>query len=134
MHSTRSIEGIGPVYSKKLHQCGIDDEEQLLEQCCTSKLRCLLARKSGISEHLILKWVNRADLMRINGIGEEYADLLEHAGVDSVPELAQRNAINLYFSLQQANDGGQYVRRLPSQDAVQDWIMQAQRLPQIISY
>jgi predicted flap endonuclease-1-like 5' DNA nuclease len=83
---------------------------------------------------LILKWVNRADLFRIKGVGEEYADLLEIAGVDTVPELAQRNAENLYQKVVEANQEKNLVRRLPSQSAVRDWIKQAKKLPRAINY
>ena len=90
--------------------------------------------QSGISKKLILKWVNRADLFRIKGIGEEYADLLEIAGVDTVPELAQRNPENLYQKLLEVNQEKKLVRRSPAQDQVSDWIEQPQGLPRVITY
>ena len=93
-----------------------------------------MAEKADISGKLVLKWVNRADLFRVKGIGEEYADLLEVAGVDTVPELAQRNPENLYQKLAAVNEDKKLVRRLPSQANVSDWVVQAKQLPRIIKY
>lgn len=129
-----AIEGIGEVYAGKLKAAGIDTTEALLKQGDTPKGRSALAEKTGISGHLILEWVNRADLFRVKGIGEEYSDLLEAAGVDTVPELAQRNAENLYAKLVEVNAAKKLVRRLPSQSQVADWIDQAKRMPRAITY
>ncbi|MFN2284489.1 MAG: DUF4332 domain-containing protein, partial [Anaerolineae bacterium] len=93
-----------------------------------------LAEKTGISGKLVLKWVNRADLFRVKGIGEEYADLLEVAGVDTVPELAQRNAENLYNKMTEVNKERKLARRLPSQAQVAEWIDQAKALPRVLTY
>jgi predicted flap endonuclease-1-like 5' DNA nuclease len=129
-----AIEGIGQVYADKLRAAGLTTTEALLEEAATPKGRQELAEKAGISGHLILEWVNRADLFRIKGVGEEYSDLLEAAGVDTVPELAQRNAENLYAKLAEANAAKKLVRRLPTQAQVADWIDQAKRLPRAITY
>jgi predicted flap endonuclease-1-like 5' DNA nuclease len=129
-----TIEGIGEVYSQQLAETGIQTTEQLLEKGSSPAGRKELVEKTGISSSLILKWVNRADLFRIKGVGEEYADLLEIAGVDTVPELAQRNPENLYQKVVEANQEKNLVRRLPSQAAVSDWIEQAKQLPRAINY
>ncbi len=129
-----TIEGIGEVYAKRLADAGISAIEALLEEGATPKGRESLAERAGISEKLILEWVNHADLFRIKGVGEEYADLLEAAGVDTVPELAQRNAANLYAKLAEVNEAKKLVRRLPTQSQVGDWIEQAKALPRIIVY
>ena len=128
------IEGIGGSYEQKLNEAGINSIEKLLEQCSSKKGRTKLAEKSGITEKLILKWANHADLFRIKGIGEEYSDLLEEAGVDTVPELAQRRPDSLYAKLVEINAEQRLVRRLPPQVLVEDWIAQAQELPRIIEY
>ena len=96
MANVKEVEGIGPAYGEKLEAAGIKTQESLLVEGGTKKGRESIAEKTGISEKLILEWVNRADLARIKGVGSEYADLLENSGVDSVPELAQRNAANLH--------------------------------------
>jgi predicted flap endonuclease-1-like 5' DNA nuclease len=83
---------------------------------------------------LILEWVNHADLFRIKGVGEEYADLLEEAGVDTVPELAQRNPANLHAKLGEVNAAKKLVRRLPTAAQVTDWVDQAKALPRVITY
>ncbi len=129
-----SIEGIGPVYAEKLNAAGIRTVEQLLEAGKTPKGRGSLAAKTEISTTLLLEWVNHADLYRIKGIGEEYSDLLEEAGVDTVPELAQRRADNLYAKMVEINAEKKLVRRLPPQTLVEDWIAQAQALPRVIEY
>lgn len=134
MTKLQTIEGIGDTYAEKLQQAGIGSLEALLEQGKTAKGRADLEEKSGISGKLILKWVNRADLFRVKGIGEEYGDLLEIAGVDTVPELAQRNAENLYKKMAEINEERNLVRRLPAQSQVADWIEQAKQLPRMLTY
>jgi predicted flap endonuclease-1-like 5' DNA nuclease len=134
MTKLETIEGIGEIYAEKLEQAGVGSLEALLEQGKTPKGRADLAEKTGISGKLILKWVNRVDLFRIKGIGEEYGDLLEIAGVDTVPELAQRNAENLYNKINEVNQERKLVRRLPSLAQVIDWVEQAKELPRAITY
>lgn len=128
------IEGIGPVNAAKFEAMGISTTEQLLEAGSTPIGRKSLADTTGLSSKLVLKWVNRADLFRISGIGEEYADLLEVAGVDTIPELAQRNASNLHKSLAEVNDEKNLVRRAPGENQVTAWVQQAKELPRVITY
>ncbi len=134
MAALHEIEGIGEVYAQKLQTAGIANTKQLYEQGTTSKGREKIAEDTGISGKLILGWVNHLDLERIKGIGWEYADLLEAAGVDTVPELAQRNAANLHAALEKANMEKSLVRRLPTLDAVTAWIAEAQSLPRVLNY
>jgi predicted flap endonuclease-1-like 5' DNA nuclease len=128
------LEGIGSTYAEKLEAMGISTVEQLLEAGATPKGRKSLADTADISSKLILKWVNRADLFRINGIGEEYADILEVAGVDTVPELAQRNATNLHKTIVEVNEEKNIVRRVPGESQVKAWVEQAKELPRVITY
>lgn len=118
------IEEIGPVYTETLNGIGIYTTEDLLEAGASRSGRSDLVEKSGISPKLILEWVNLADLFRVSGIGEEYSDLLEEAGVDTVPELAQRNPVNLHATLIDVNQAKNLVRRLPSLSMVEDWVRQ----------
>jgi predicted flap endonuclease-1-like 5' DNA nuclease len=134
MTRIQEIEGIGPAYAEKLAELGIETVEKLLEEGASPKGRKKLVESTGVSAKLILKWVNRADLARIKGVGEEYADLLELAGVDTVPELAQRNAENPYKKMKEINDERSLVRRVPSLSAVQDWVAQAKKLDRVITY
>ncbi len=134
MTKLTKVEGIGAVYAQKLEDIGIETTEELLEQGATPKGREEIVEQSGISKKLILKWINRADLFRIKGVGGEYADLLEVAGVDTVPELAQRNPENLYQKLLEINQEKDLVRRAPSQDQVSDWVEEAKGLPRVITY
>jgi predicted flap endonuclease-1-like 5' DNA nuclease len=129
-----NIEGIGEVYAAKLAEAGLTTTEGLLEAGATPKGRKELAEKTGISGKRILEWVNHADLFRIKGVGEEYSDLLEEAGVDTVPELAQRNPENLSAKLREVNDEKELVRRLPAQSQVADWVEQAKGMPRAITY
>ena len=128
------VEGIGPIYAQRLSAIGIKTTNKLLKKGATPKGREDLAEKTGISSDLILEWVNHADLFRIKGVGEEYSDLLEEAGVDTVPELAQRNPDNLYAALKQTNEAKKLVRQLPSKRQVADWVQQAKQMPRMIHY
>ena len=134
MANILEIEGIGPVYAEKLKAIGISTTNKLLKMGSTPKGREELTEKSGISKDLLLEWINLCDLFRIKGVAEEYSDLLEEAGVDTVPELAQRNANNLHAKLVEVNEMKKLVRQLPSQRQVADWVMQAKELPRIIHY
>jgi predicted flap endonuclease-1-like 5' DNA nuclease len=129
-----SIEGIGPKYAEKLQEVGVGTTEALLEKGATPQGREDLATATGISPKLIMEWVNLADLSRIKGVAEEYADLLEEAGVDTVPELAQRNPENLHAKLREVNEAKNLVRRLPAVSQVRNWVEQAKELPRVITY
>jgi predicted flap endonuclease-1-like 5' DNA nuclease len=128
------IEGIGPSYAAKLAEHGLTTTDHLLEQGATSAGRDALAEKSGISGKLLLEWVNHADLCRIDGVAGEYADLLEAAGVDSIVELATRNATNLAASLEKVNEEKKLVRRVPNESEVERWVEQAKGLPRAVHY
>jgi predicted flap endonuclease-1-like 5' DNA nuclease len=128
------IEGIGPVYAAKLQEAGVGSAEALLEQGATPKGRKEIAEKSGISDGLILEWVNHVDLYRIRGVGSEYADLLEEAGVDTVPELAQRKPEHLLEKMTAVNAEKKLVRRLPVLSQVQSWVEQAKKLDRKVTY
>lgn len=134
MAQIKSIEGIGAGNAEKLQGEGITTTEKLLEKGATTAGRSQLAESTGISKKLILRWVNMADLFRIKGVGEEYADLLEAAGVDTVPELAQRNPANLLEKMTKANQEKKLVRALPSESVVEKWIKQAKELPRKVNY
>lgn len=128
------VEGIGPVYAQKLSDAGVSSIEKLLELGATPQGRKDLAEAADISGALILEWVNRADLFRVKGIGEEYSDLLEASGVDTVPELAQRNGANLHAKLKEVNEAKALVRRLPAQSQVEGWVAAAKALPRKVTY
>jgi predicted flap endonuclease-1-like 5' DNA nuclease len=134
MTKLTKVEGIGHIYAQKLREAGVQTAKSLLQKGASPAGRKEIAEKTGISDKLILEWVNHVDLFRIRGVSEEYADLLEEGGVDTVPELAQRNAENLYGKLLAVNQEKKLVRRLPSQAAVRDWIEQAKQLPRVITY
>ena len=134
MAKIMAIEGIGEVYAQRLQEAGIRTTQALLEKGASPQGRKEIAEKTGITGTLILEWVNHADLFRINGVGEEYSDLLEAAGVDTVPELAQRNPEHLYQKLVEVNQEKKLVRRLPTQAQVSDWIEQSKQLPRVVTY
>lgn len=134
MAKIEAIEGIGPAYAEKLRAAGISTTEALLRAGATPQGRAELAEKTGIRPDLILAWVNRADLMRVKGVGEEYSDLLEAAGVDTVVELARRNPDNLYEKLVQVNGEKHLVRRLPTREMVAAWIEHAKTLERVVTY
>lgn len=128
------VEGIGSTYATTLTKAGVATTDALLSHGATKAGRTQLAKATGISETLILEWVNHVDLMRIRGVGSEYSDLLEAAGVDSVPELAQRNPANLHAAMATANAQKKLVRQLPSTRAVEDWVAQAKTLERIVTH
>ena len=129
------VEGIGPVYAAKLGAAGISSTDDLLERGAKPAGRRALEEATGIAHALILEWVNHVDLMRINGVGSEYSDLLEAAGVDSPAELAQRNAANLSTTIGEVIAARPHiVRRAPNQKELQDWIDQSQRIPKVVEH
>lgn len=134
MTKLSEIEGIGDTYAAKLEDSGISSIENLLEVCCEKKGREEIGEKADISEKLILNWVNRADLARINGVSTQYADLLECAGVDTVPELAQRKPENLLAKMDEVNEAKKLVRKVPTLSQIQDWVTQAEKLPRIVCH
>ena len=134
MAKLSKVEGIGEFYAQKLRAVGVGTTQALLEKGASPQGRTEIAAKTGISGKLILEWVNHVDLFRIKGVGEEYSDLLEEAGVDTVPELAQRNPEQLHQKLVAVNREKKLVRQLPTRSQVSDWIEQAKRLPRVITY
>jgi len=134
MSGIMKVEGVGKVIADKLKKAGISTTGDLLSRGATPKGRQDIAAVCDLSEKQILEWVNHVDLFRIKGIGEEYSDLLEEAGVDTVVELAQRNARNLFLTLSEENKAKRLVRRLPVEKQIEEWIAQAKELPRIITY
>jgi len=134
MTSIIDIEGIGSVFAKKLENAGVKSVEGLLKAGATPKGREILAEKTGIDKGKILEWVNHADLFRIKGVAEEYADLLEEAGVDTVVELSKRKPENLHEKLLEVNGQKKLVRRPPTLKQVESWVAQAKNLPRVINY
>ncbi|HEX5015221.1 MAG TPA: DUF4332 domain-containing protein [Candidatus Limnocylindrales bacterium] len=129
------VEGIGPVFAEKLSGAGVETTGDLLTQAGTREGRDRLADATGITAHQLLEWVNHADLMRLDGVGSEYADLLEAAGVDSCAELAQRNAANLaqtFLELDAARPN--WIRRIPGEETVAGWIAEAKSLGAVVSH
>lgn len=128
------VEGIGPAYAGKLADAGITSTDDFLKLCCDAKGRKSTADKTGISEKLILSWANMADLMRINGVGGQYAEILHAAGVDTVKELRTRNADNLAAAMKQANDAKNLANACPSASVVQGWIDAAKDMEPLITH
>ena len=128
------IEGIGPAYAKKLAGAGVSTTGKLLAIAADAAGRKDLAKQADVTTKQVLEWVNRADLMRISGVGTQYSDLLEASGVDTVVELAQRNAENLFNKMVEVNAVKRLVRQVPSADQVKSWVEQAGKLPRVISH
>ena len=128
------IEGIGDVYAAKLNEAGIKTTDDLLNQCATRAGRRKMAEATGISEKLILRWTNHADLFRINGVGPQFAELLEKAGVDTVKEFRHRVAENLQPKLEEVNAEFHICGRVPAVSEVQKMIDQAKELEPKVTY
>jgi predicted flap endonuclease-1-like 5' DNA nuclease len=133
-HKIEDIEGIGAVMGEKFRAAGVKDTDSLLQNALTPKQRKQLAEKTGLSEARILKFANMADLYRISGVGSEYSELLEAAGVDTVPELAKRNAANLAQAMATVNQEKKLTRQVPTEAEVTKWIEQAKGLPRMIEH
>ena len=128
------IQGIGPVYAEKLIAVGIETVDQLLEKGCCPKGRKELEEKTGIRADLILTWVNHADLFRVKGVGPQFAELLEAAGVDTVKELRNRNAANLAAKMLEVNEAKHLTRRTPVEKEIQKFIDLAKALEPAVTY
>lgn len=128
------IEGIGEVYADKLNAAGVKTTEELLEKAATKKGRENLAEETGISEKLILKWANHADLFRIKGIAGQFAELLEAAGVDTVKELRHRVPANLHAKLVEVNEERNLCNRVPAESEIEKMVEQAKELEPKMTY
>jgi len=133
-YAIMDIDGIGPLMADKLKKVGIRTTAKLLEAAKSAKGRKALAAKIGVDEKTILRWANLVDRMRIKGIGEDYAKLLQVVGVDTVKELQHRNVAKLASAMREANKKNKLVRLLPSERRVQRWINEAKQLPLKITY
>lgn len=133
-YSIVEIEGIGPAYAEKLAALGIKTTEDYLGMAKDPKGRKNIADKTGIDSKRVLKWANMADLMRISGVGEEYSELLEAAGVDTVKELKHRNAANLAAKMAEVNEDKKLVRQVPGEAQVTKWVDQAKNLDPVMTY
>ena len=128
------IEGIGPTYGAKLKSAGVKTTTTLLNKGKTPSGRKALAEAADISEKLILEWCNLADLMRIKGIGKQFSELLEAAGVDTVKELRNRNAANTAAKMAEVNAEKKLTRTVPSESMVADWVAQAKTMDPVLEY
>jgi predicted flap endonuclease-1-like 5' DNA nuclease len=133
-YKIEDVEGIGAVTGEKFRAAGIKDTDALLKNALTAKQRKDLSEKTGLPEARILKFANMVDLYRISGVGSEYAELLEAAGVDTVPELARRNAANLTQAMVALNQEKKLTRQTPTEAEVAKWIEQAKGLPRMIEH
>lgn len=133
-YPVQEIEGIGPSYGETLQGVGVRTTDQLLVKGATPTGRTLLSEQTGIGYSQILRWCNQADLMRIRGVGRQYAELLEAAGVDTVRELAQRNPANLASKLRETNDSKKLARVTPAGSSVMAWVEQAKTMEAMITY
>jgi predicted flap endonuclease-1-like 5' DNA nuclease len=134
MQSVEKIHGIDPVIAARLRNAGITTTNALLKAAGTRRGRREIAQRSGVPDALLLRFVNHADLMRINGIGWQISCLLEEAGVDSVPELAHRNPVNLRRQLTEANQRLKVVRQIPSVERVGVWIEVARTMTPVVTH
>ena len=133
-YKIEEIEGVGPAYATKLATADIGTTDDLLKLCCDAKGRKATAETTGVSEHQLLKWANMADLMRISGVGSEFSELLEAAGVDTVKELRNRNAANLAAKMAEVNATKKLTRTVPSEKTVTGWVEQAKSLDPLITH
>ena len=134
MSSIDAIEGLAAKNATRLRKAGVRTTEALLKKAGARRGRRELSKAASLAEKQILQWVNRADLMRVKGIGSEYSDLLEAAGVDTIKELRNRSATALTKKMTEINQSKKLVRRLPTEDMVRTWIAEAKKLAPIVSH
>ncbi len=127
-----TIEGIGSIYGRNLRRAGITSIDDLLRAGSTRRKRYYLAKKVGVSPSTVLRWICRADLFRVSGIGKQYSSLLESAGVNSVANLSKRNPHKLYQQLIETNWEKNMVKRTPPLEKVKDWVENAKTLKQLV--
>ena len=130
----QAVEGIGPAFEERLKVAKIITTDDLLNMCGDAKGRKRTAEQTGLRESQLLKWTNMADLMRISGVGTQFSELLEAAGVDTVKELRNRNPDNLHAALLETNEQKRLVRQVPGRNQVADWVAQAKALPPKVTY
>lgn len=128
------IDGVDQHIAEKLKKVGIRTSARLLERAKDPRGRKALAASTGLPDSAILKFANVADLMRLRGVAQEYAELLEAVGVDTVRDLRNRNPANLARAIAQANDKAPRVRLLPSERMIAKWIAEAKTLPPVMTY
>ncbi len=133
-YKIEDIEGIGPAYAKKLAAASITTTDHLLDKCCKPAGRKAVAEATGLSESVILKWSNMADLMRISGVGSQFSELLNGAGVDTIKELRTRNAANLAAKMKEVNDEKKLAKTSPSESVVAKWVEAAKTMDPKLSY
>lgn len=134
MTTLKEIEGIGSVYAAKLNKAGVRGTGGLLKMGGTKKGRQELAKSTGFNAKTILGWVNRADLFRVKGIGTQYSDLLEAAGVDTVVELSKRRPEALLEAMTKANKKLNKANQLPALSQVKAWVKHAKSLKRAVEY
>ena len=128
------IEGIGEVYAAKLNAAGVKNTDDLLKNCATRTGRSKMAEATGISEKLILKWTNHADLFRIKGVAGQFSELLEAAGVDTIKEFRHRVPANLYAKMEAVNAEKNLVNRVPSVKEIEKMVAQAKEMEPMVKY
>ncbi len=128
------VQGIGPAYAQKLAKAGIRTTEALLKKGASPDGRKEIETMTGIGKNLVLSWVNMADLYRIKGVGSQFSELLNKAGVDTVVELSKRLGKHLYEEMGKINETKNLVNRMPTMSQVEDWVKQAKKLPRVITY
>ncbi len=133
-YKIQEIEGIGPINGNKLTEAGINTTSDLLEVCGSAKGRKDTSGKTGISESVLLGWTNKADLMRIKGIGKQYSELLEAAGVDTVKELKMRVPDNLSAKMREINEAKKLTRSVPEPSQIAKWVEEAKEMEPIITH
>ena len=133
-YKIEDISGIGETYGAKLREMGVVDTDSLLKKACTPAGRKEMCEKTGLSGSHVLKWANMADLYRISGVGSQYAELLEEAGVDTVVELGTRKPENLHAKMKEVNDAKNLTNKLPTGDQVASWVNEAKSLDRVITH
>lgn len=130
----QSIEGVGASYGSTLATAGIHTTDDLLRQCADRRGRQKVAARTGLDEGRLLRWANLADLMRVKGVGRQYSELLEAAGVDTVKELRTRRADNLAAAMRDVNAARRLAKLAPTASTVERWVERAADLTPLVTH
>ncbi|MDX1469263.1 MAG: DUF4332 domain-containing protein [Acidimicrobiia bacterium] len=122
------VAGIDHRQATKLRKLGIRTGKGLIEKAATRRGRTELSKATGISPKDLQLWVHHADLLRVKGVGPEYAELLVSAGVDTLRDLRRRNPTALVAKIIGMNGAERVVNRLPTESMVETWIDSAGNL------
>jgi predicted flap endonuclease-1-like 5' DNA nuclease len=133
MEDLEKLQGISKAQMAKLRKADIGVLDDLLVVGSTIQGRTELAQQTRIALNRVTNWVHRADLMRINGIDDDYARVLARAGVTSIVDLSTRNPKKLADEVRVAASI-EGTKRVPRHASIKKWVEEARHLVRHVWY